>query len=254
MRAGGGKFHERAGNGLHRYRGRLRRAEEVIVGEVLGAIVPLAMLIAISPIPIVAQILVLFTATPKANATAYLAGFVVGVGAALSVFLAVAQALDAATGGGERSAARSWVLIGFGVLLLAGALRRYAKRPRNGEAPEMPGWMARITTLTSLRSLGLGAGVGFLNPKNLVAVVPAAAAIGSSALDVAASVAAAAVFVAIAAAGVAMPLLVAVALGRRADPVLRRWKDWLTSNNDLVLAVLFLVLGLLVLVEGITSL
>lgn len=224
------------------------------MGEVLGAIAPLALLIAISPIPIVAQILVLFTPAPRANASAYLAGFVLGVGAALSVFVVAAQALDAVTGGSERSAARSWVLIGFGALLLAGAARRYAKRPRGDEAPGMPGWMANITTLSPPRSLGLGAGVGLLNPKNLVAVVPAAAAIGSSTLDVAASVAVAVVFVAIAAAGVAVPLLMAVAMGPRADPVLRRWKEWLTRNNDLVLALLFLVLGLLLLVEGVTSL
>lgn len=224
------------------------------MGEVLGTIVPLALVIAISPIPIVAQILVLFTDAPKANAAAYLVGFVAGVGAAFALLLGVAQVLDAAAAGRDRSTVRSWVLIGFGVVLLAGAVRRFAKRPRAGEEPRMPGWMSRIAGLTPSRSVVLGAGVGLLNPKNLLAVVPAAAAIASSSLSSAESIAAAAAFVVVAAVGVSVPLVAAVAMGERADPVLRGWKDWLTRNNALVMAGLFLVLGIWLVVDGITAL
>lgn len=224
------------------------------MGEVLGTVVPLALLIAISPIPIVAQILVLFTDAPKLNAAAYLVGFVAGVGAAFALLLGVAQVLDAATAGTDRSALRSWVLIGFGVLLLAAAVRRFARRPREGEEPRMPDWMSRIASLTPSRSVVLGAGVGLLNPKNLLAVVPAAAAVGSSSLGTAESVAAAAVFVVVAAVGVSVPLVAAVVMGERADPVLRGWKEWLTRNNALVMAGLFLVLGIWLVVDGISAL
>jgi hypothetical protein len=50
------------------------------VNEVLRDILPLAIAVTISPVPIIAEILLLFTARAKANAGAYVAGFVVGVG------------------------------------------------------------------------------------------------------------------------------------------------------------------------------
>lgn len=52
---------------------------------VIGAILPLAIAVTISPLPIIAEVLLLFTTQPVRNAGAYLAGFLLGVGAALSV-------------------------------------------------------------------------------------------------------------------------------------------------------------------------
>jgi len=53
------------------------------VKGVIGSILPLAIAVTISPIPIIAEILLLFTKKPVANAASYLAGFIVGVAGVL---------------------------------------------------------------------------------------------------------------------------------------------------------------------------
>jgi len=214
------------------------------VGQVMGEVLPLALAITISPIPIVAQIMLLLTDHPKPNATGYLAGFVLGLGTLLVVVVAAAATWNAADPGAGRSPAASWTILVLGVLFVGAAIRKYAARPRPGDDPAMPGWMSRVESLTPRRALVLGAAVGALNPKNLVVVLPAAAGIAVASLGLVPTFGAAAAFVAVAAIGVAVPLLVMVFMGDRAGPLLQRWKDWLARNNAVVMAALYLVIGL----------
>ena len=61
---------------------------------VIGDVLPLAIVVTVSPINIVAAILLLFSTRPLRNATSYLAGFVVGVAAVLAGLSALASAAD----------------------------------------------------------------------------------------------------------------------------------------------------------------
>lgn len=49
---------------------------------VIGEILPLALVVTVSPLNIIPSILLLFTEKPKRTASAFLLGFVVGVGLA----------------------------------------------------------------------------------------------------------------------------------------------------------------------------
>jgi hypothetical protein len=70
---------------------------EASIGAVIGDILPLALGIAISPVPIIAGILMLLSA--RAGATSgFLAGWILGIIIATSVFTAIAGSL---TTGGE---------------------------------------------------------------------------------------------------------------------------------------------------------
>jgi len=51
-----------------------------------------------------------------------------------------------------------------------------------------------------------------------------------------------------------MPVLLYFMLGERAEQVLNEWKSWLTENNATVMAVLLLVLGLVLIGNGIGGL
>ena len=59
--------------------------------DVIGSILPLAIAVTISPIPIIAEILLLFTKKPVANAATYLAGFMVGIAGVLAILVAIAD-------------------------------------------------------------------------------------------------------------------------------------------------------------------
>ena len=219
---------------------------------VIGDIIPLALVVTISPLNIIPAILLLFTTRPLLSASSFLIGFIAGVGGVLAVAVAVAGAVDRSSHSGPTT----WVGIlklGLGAYLLVAAVRKFRSRPRAGEPGVMPGWMDGIAAYSPVRSLGLGAVLGGLNPKNLVVAVAAAASIGSAALSGGQKVAVCAVYVVVAILGVAAPIVVMVVLGDRAAGVLDSWKEWLGQNNATVMSVLFVVFGVVLVGQGVAG-
>jgi hypothetical protein len=216
---------------------------------VLGALLPLAIAVTISPIPIVGEILLLFTDRPVVNAGAYLVGFVVGVAAVLGILIVVANAANLSKSSSADGAGTLQIVVG--AVLLVAAVRRFRSRPAAGEVAPTPRWMSGIAGFTPGKSLGVGVAIGALNPKNIAVGIAGAVVISSAHLGTGRSVVAAAVYVVIAVLGVAAPLVVAVALGSRSRSVLEGWRSWLEQNNATVLAVLFLVFGVVLVGKGV---
>lgn len=218
---------------------------------VIGAILPLAIAVTISPLPIIAEVLLLFTTQPVRNAAAYLAGFLGGVAVVLGVLVVAANALDLDTS--EPSSGTAVVQLLLGLLLLAAAYRQFRSRPGDGEEPPQPGWMQGIERFTPGRALGVGAAIGAANPKNVVVGIAAAATITSAGLSAAQAVLAIVVYVVVAGAGVAAPLVVMVVYGEKAGDILDGWKTWLGRNNAAVMSVLFLVFAVVLIGRGIAG-
>ena len=218
---------------------------------VLGTLLPLAIAVTISPIPIIAEILLLFSKKPVATASAYLVGFVVGVALVLAVLVIVANAIDLSKSGPSKGAGT--VQLVLGALLLVAAVRRFRHRPKHDEVAPTPKWMDGIASFTPGKSLGVGAAIGAANPKNIAVGVAAAAAISSAGLSTGQSIVSVVVYVVIAAAGVAAPLVVMIGLGDRAQGILGNWKTWLELNNATVMAVLLLVFGVVLVGKGVAG-
>ena len=218
---------------------------------VLGTLLPLAIAVTISPIPIIAEILLLFTKRPVPAASAYLVGFVIGVALVLGILVIVANAIDLSKSGPSKGAGT--LQLGLGVLLLVAAVRRFRRRPKDGEVAPSPKWMDGLASFTPGKSLGIGAAVGAANPKNIAVAVAGAAAISSAGLSAGQSIVSIVVYVVIAAAGVAAPLVVMVSLGDRAQGVLENWRAWLALNNATVMAVLLLVFGVVLVGKGVAG-
>ena len=79
-------------------------------------------------------------------------------------------------------------------------------------------------------------------------------AIGSSGLSVAADWITGAIFVAVAASTVAIPVLAYAGVGHRLDDPMARLKDWMEQNNAALLAAILVVIGLMVLYNGVHAL
>lgn len=103
--------------------------------------------------PIAAVILMLGTPRARSNGPAFAVGWVAGLMAVGVIVLLVAGDADS---GGDTSTAVDVVVLLFGLLLLAVAVKQWQARPRPGQTPEMPTWMAAIDQFTAGRSLGLG--------------------------------------------------------------------------------------------------
>jgi len=220
------------------------------MGQGISEVLPFAIGIAISPIPIIAVILILFSERAKVNGPAFLLGWVVGIAAVGSVVYFVADAANAATDS-TTSDSVSWGKVALGVLLLGLARRNWAKRPKPGETEAMPKWMATVETISPVKAIGLAIVLSVVNPKNLVLILGAAAGLGQLGLDTSDAIVALAVFTVVA----SLSILFAVAYdlfgGERARHSLDDMKAWMTTHNHAVMAVLFLVFGVVLISKGI---
>ncbi|MFL1380869.1 MULTISPECIES: GAP family protein [unclassified Nocardiopsis] len=223
------------------------------MGAAIGQSLPIAIGVLISPLPIVAVVLMLVSRRAKANATAFLLGWFLAIGVVATV---VAFAAGAAAPGDDGSPAwAGWVKIVLGVLLLFLALRQWQGRPRQGVEPPAPAWMAAIDAFTPVKALGLAVLLGAVNPKNLLLVVSGGAAIAAAAPgDTTAQVVAAVVFAIVASVGVGAPLVVYLSMGTRAAGLLDDLKNWMIHYNAVIMAVLLLVIGAKMIGDGITAL
>lgn len=229
------------------------------LGGTVGEVVPYALAITISPLPIVGEILLLFSARPKVNGGAYAAGFAAGLTAVVSVFVVLAGGADLASSQDGVGKGMAGVQLALGVLCFLGAARRLRPSdppevdPATGEPP-LPRWMARLEGSSAGGAATIGALIGALNPKNIAVGIPAAVAIAGAGLGGGQQAAAIGVFVVIAFAGVAVPLVVAVALGERSTAILQSWRTWLLHNNARVMGVLLAVIGVILLINGVSGL
>jgi threonine/homoserine/homoserine lactone efflux protein len=223
------------------------------MGAAIGDILGLAAGVAVSPLPIVAMILLLATPRGRANGILFGVGWLVGLAVLGAVVLALAGPADASAGG-EPAAWTGWLKLLLGVLALLLAVRQWRTRPAEGAEPEMPRWMASLDRLRPGGALGLGALLSAVNPKNGGLTIAAAATIAGAGLDGGAQAVVLAVFVLIGSLGVLAPLVVYLVAGENAASTLDTWKTWATTHNAAVMAVLFLVFGFKLVGDGIAVL
>jgi hypothetical protein len=212
------------------------------MGEAIGQSLPLAIGVALSPVPIIAVVLMLTTPRARANGPAFVLGWLVGLG----VVGAVVLALAGPGGASEQGQPATWVswlklLLGLGLLLVA--VRQFRGRPRGDEEAPLPKWMGAIDRFAPGQALGGGAALAAANPKNLLLAVGAAAAIAQLGIPGGQQAVAYAVFAVIGTLGVGAPVVLYFATGTRSAELLGRLKDWMAHNNAVIMAVLCLVIG-----------
>ena len=216
--------------------------------QAIGDLLPSAVGVALSPIPIIAVILMLGTPKARTNGPAFALGWIAGliiVNVVVLVVLGDASDPDSAAATGT-----NWGQVGIGVLFLALAGRQWRGRPKPGEQPEMPKWMATIDTFTPAKSLALGVALSAVNPKNLALTLAAAASIAQAGLSGGQSAAAVAVFVVLASLTVAGPVVFYLVASERAAGPLGTVKQFMSDHNAVIMMVVLLVLGAKLLGEG----
>jgi threonine/homoserine/homoserine lactone efflux protein len=151
------------------------------MGAAIGDVLGLAAGVAVSPLPIVAMILLLATPRGRANGSLFAVGWLAGLAGLGTLVLALAGPADASSGG-EPAAWTGWLKLVLGVLALLLAVRQWRGRPAAGAEPEMPKWMASLDRMRPGGALGLGALLSAVNPKNGGLTIAAAASIAAAGL------------------------------------------------------------------------
>jgi Sap, sulfolipid-1-addressing protein len=223
------------------------------MGQAIGGSLALAVGIAISPIPIIAVVLMLTTPRAKANGPAFLAGWLLGLGIVGAIVLAIAGPAGASQSGAPATWV-SWVKIVLGVLLLLVALRQFRSRPRDGDEAPMPKWMGTIDKFKPLTAFGFAAVLAGANPKNLLLAVGGAAAIAQTGISGIQQAIAYLIFALIGTLGVGAPVVIYFAMGERSQEMLTKLKDWMGRNNAVIMSILCLIIGAKLIGDAISGL
>src|SRR5215212_299746 len=222
------------------------------MGPVIGEILPLAVGVAISPVPIIAALLMLLSPKAKGASVGFLLGWITGIVVAIVVFTLLSSVLPAQDESGS-SPVRGVIKIILGALLLFLALRQWRGRPAQGEQATMPKWMSAIDSITAGKALGLGFLLSAVNPKNLLMAISAGLIIGGTGLAVGQTVVVIVIFVLLAASTVLIPVVAYLIASERLAGPLDSLRAWLVNNNATIMAVLLLVIGVAVIGKGIGS-
>ena len=137
------------------------------MGQAIGQILWFAVGVAISPVPIIAVILMLVTPKAGVNGPAFLVGWLLGLAVIGTIVLALAGSANANDGGQPATWVDVLTLV-LGLLLVLVAVKQWRGRPHGDDEPPAPKWMGAIDSFTSPKALGAGAVPAGANPKNLL--------------------------------------------------------------------------------------
>ena len=223
------------------------------MGKAISAVIPFAVVVAISPLAIVAIILVLFSARARVNSILFTVGWIVGVAVVGTVIYLLADAGDVSSGG-SGSDTSYWIKLVAGILLVLFAFRHWRKRPGAGEEVAQPKWLSSIDTLTPVKTGGLAVGLAALNPKNLALTLAAGTSLAQAGVSGDEATVGLVVFVAIASIGIIVPVVLYFVGGERAVGILDGWKTWLSIHNTAMTATVLLVIGAVLFSQGLRGL
>ena len=212
------------------------------MGQAIGEILPLAIGVAISPVPIIAIVLMLGTPRARSNGLAFAIGWVAGLTIVGGALLTVASGNSDDDNGGPASWV-SLVKLALGILFLLLAAHTWRGRPKAGQEVAMPKWMQAIDTFTTGKSLGFGVLLSGVNPKNLALTIAAATTIAQTGISGGEAAGTLAIFILVGSLSILAPVVIYFALGAKAAAILDELKTWMAAHNAAIMAVLLLVLG-----------
>lgn len=218
---------------------------------VLADLLTLGVGIAISPIAIVAVILLATSGKGRTAGTA----FVLGCYAFAVVFLGVLVVVGRTARTDEPESGAhvtvDVVEILLGVVLLVLAVRQWRRRASH----DPPGWMAKLDGLTVVGAFLVGVLIsGPLSPKDLPLLVAAGGRIAQADLAVGEVIAVILIFSLMGVTAVLVPWIISVIAPDSVEARLSGMRTWLTSNHAVIMTILFLILGFKLIGSGVADL
>ena len=223
------------------------------MGQAIGQMLTMAVGVALSPIPIIASVLLVSSPRGRVNGPAFVLGCVASTAIIGGVLLAIGVGSGTDESGGPSTGATALRFV-LGSLLVVLAAKKWRGRPDQGEEPAIPKWMGALDEFSPVKSLAAGIVVTGLNPKNLLLVTAGAAAVAGAGATAGEEAVAWAIFTLIAVVGVSTPVVISFAMGDRSEELLRRLRRWMAHNNDVIMAVILLLIGVKVLGDALGGL
>jgi threonine/homoserine/homoserine lactone efflux protein len=220
-----------------------------MVADAVGSLLSLSMAIATSPLPIIGAVLV--AGSGRAAGLAFALGWLIGLTAIalLSAFLLRWIGEVGPTG----QLLLYLLRVALGVLLLWAALRKWQKRPREGEEPTVPKWLEAFRTMDVPGALRWGAVLAAVNPKH-IGLMLAAMAYVAEAASIGEALIAVAVLVLLSSVAVVGIVLARALGGKGAEAGLQAIQRFMVHNSNVIVMIVFIILGAMLLGSGLYGL
>jgi hypothetical protein len=220
--------------------------------DVVLHMLPFAVGIAISPVPIITVILMLFTPRPRSNGAGFVLGWFLGIGIPALVVFMLDRVINQGNDSTPPSRVASMVRIAVGLILISVATWNWIYRNKPGDENKKPILIKVVDSITPWKAILLG----FLfadvtNPKNLALTVAGCMAITAGHLSAFGNAIVLTLFTGMASLGVALPVLLFLSGGDAAKLTVEQWRQWLMKHKKGVMALLFFVFGIALLVRGV---
>lgn len=220
--------------------------------QAVGTSLPMALAIALSPIPVIAVVLILSGRSGTRNGALFALGWVVGIGLLSALVTVVFSGADDPES--TSSAIADWGRVLGGGALIALGVRKWLGRPRAGEEVELPGWMASLGDMAPMRVLGFGLFISAVNPKHFALVASATTAIVETGVHDTDLVAAVALFVLLSSGTVIGAVAAQAVGGEGARSFLDGVRRFMVANSTVMIVLLLLILGANILGDGLVAL
>ena len=224
-----------------------------MIGRAIGEVLAFGLGVALSPLAVVALVLMLVSQNGARPAWAFAGVWVLSLVVVSTVVLLVADGAEASANG----APASWVSVVkmvIGLLLVVFGVRRWRGPERRATVAATPGWMRHLDDVTVPRAAGLAAAFNVVKPKNLLLTIGAGIAVAQVGASPAGQASAICVFVVLGSIGLAIPLAIHVLMPSRGRHLLIELRDWMVRENATIIAVLSLVIAAKLLGDALISL
>ncbi len=219
--------------------------------QALGGLLPIAVAVAISSVPITATILILLSPNRNRTALPFLVGWVTGVAAVIILSLLAASTLpEPSRRGTDPVIAVLQILIGAALIVLGVVnLRRGSRSEQTG----LPRWLSAVDSFGALATFGIAVLLD-LRPKGLLLGIAAGLALHAAAVDAAETALLISVYTVIATSTVVVPITASLIAPRRMEPRLIAARDWLARNGRILTSSMMFMIGVVILGVGLTEL
>jgi hypothetical protein len=217
----------------------------------LGEILPIAVAVAFSSVPIMAAILILLAPNNRRSSIAFLVGWALGLAVVILAFTLLAYLIPSAPP--RRSQVAIGVLlivIGAAVLVLAIVVwRRGAGRP----TAELPQWLSNVGNLHPWQSFGLALLLN-IRPKAILLSAAGGLSIRAAQLSTAETAIVIGVYTVLSASAVAFPVIASLVAPAKTQSGLVRARSWITDNGRIVGALILVIIGVVIIGHGLALL
>src|SRR3954451_20960628 len=211
--------------------------------EVIGALLPLMLAVALSSVPVMVTVTILLAPRSRTPALLFLVGSLVGMFAVTGLLAFTAQSIPASAVRRDQDAVGG-VEIVLGLALIVDAVVQFFGSRRSPARTELPKLRRSVGSIRTVPALGLGLLLN-LRPKALLLATSAAAILGTSRLSPTETVVVLLVYVAVGGSTVTAPVVLTLANPDRMRRPLEATNAWLVRNSRTVTITVALIVGML---------